>query len=83
MLHKSDRGNAFDDSAPVGQLEYVTNSPGAMTSLAKNYVGLPIRMIIVSVRLAALVSALPSYPITHRHSALITSSDSGLRGTRT
>ena len=42
MQHRSDRGNAFDGRRQLAELEYVTNSQGAMTSLAKNYVGLPI-----------------------------------------
>jgi p-hydroxybenzoate 3-monooxygenase len=42
MLHKSDSGNPFDDRRQLAELEYVTNSCAAMTSLAENYVGFPI-----------------------------------------
>jgi p-hydroxybenzoate 3-monooxygenase len=42
MLHKSDTGNPFDSRRQLAELEYVTSSAAAMTSLAENYVGLPI-----------------------------------------
>ena len=42
MLHKSDTGNPFDGRRQLAELEYVTSSTAAMTSLAENYVGLPI-----------------------------------------
>jgi p-hydroxybenzoate 3-monooxygenase len=41
MLHRSDAGNPFDSRRQQAELEYVTTSPAAMTSLAENYVGLP------------------------------------------
>jgi p-hydroxybenzoate 3-monooxygenase len=41
MLHKSD-DNPFDWKRQLAELEYVTNSRAAMTSLAENYVGFPI-----------------------------------------
>jgi p-hydroxybenzoate 3-monooxygenase len=41
MLHRSDTGNPFDSRRQRAELEYVTTSPAAMTSLAENYVGLP------------------------------------------
>ena len=43
MLHKSDSGNAFDERRQLAELEYVMDSRTAMTSLAENYVGFPIR----------------------------------------
>jgi p-hydroxybenzoate 3-monooxygenase len=42
MLHKSDTGNPFDCRRQLAELEYVTSSTAAMTSLAENYVGFPI-----------------------------------------
>ncbi len=42
MLHKSDTANAFDERRQLSELEYVTNSRAAMTSLAENYVGFPL-----------------------------------------
>ena len=42
MLHRSDTGNPFDGRRQLAELEYVTNSRAAMTSLAENYVGFPI-----------------------------------------
>ncbi len=41
MLHRPDTGNPFDFRRQRAELEYVTNSHAAMTSLAENYVGLP------------------------------------------
>jgi p-hydroxybenzoate 3-monooxygenase len=42
MLHKSDTDNPFDWRRQLAELEYVTSSTAAMTSLAENYVGFPI-----------------------------------------
>jgi len=42
MLHRSDSGNPFDCRRQRAELEYVTNSRAAMTSLAETYVGCPI-----------------------------------------
>jgi p-hydroxybenzoate 3-monooxygenase len=42
MLHKSDTGNPFDCRRQRAELQYVTSSRAAMTSLAENYVGCPI-----------------------------------------
>jgi len=42
MLHRSDTGNPFDTRRQRAELEYLTNSVAAMTSLAENYVGFPI-----------------------------------------
>jgi len=41
MLHKFDDNNAFDERRQIAELDYVTTSRAAMTSLAENYVGLP------------------------------------------
>jgi len=41
LLHRLDTGNPFDDRRQVAELEYLVNSPAAMTSLAENYVGFP------------------------------------------
>jgi len=41
MLHRFDTDNAFDRRRQVAELDYVTSSRAAMTSLAENYVGLP------------------------------------------
>jgi len=41
MLHKFDTNNPFDERRQIAELDYVTTSRAAMTSLAENYVGLP------------------------------------------
>jgi p-hydroxybenzoate 3-monooxygenase len=41
MLHRPNSGNPYDSRRQRAELEYVTNSSAAMTSLAENYVGLP------------------------------------------
>lgn len=41
MLHRFDTGNAFDERRQIAELDYVTSSRAAMTTLAENYVGLP------------------------------------------
>ncbi len=41
MLHRFDTDNAFDQRRQVAELDYLTGSHAAMTSLAENYVGLP------------------------------------------
>ncbi|MGA7792658.1 MAG: 4-hydroxybenzoate 3-monooxygenase [Candidatus Acidiferrales bacterium] len=41
MLHRFDTDNAFDQRRQLAELDYVTSSRAAMTSLAENYVGLP------------------------------------------
>jgi len=41
MLHRFDTDNAFDQRRQLAELDYVTTSRAAMTSLAENYVGLP------------------------------------------
>lgn len=39
MLHRAPGGNPFDYRRQIAELEYVTSSRAAMTSLAENYVG--------------------------------------------
>jgi p-hydroxybenzoate 3-monooxygenase len=41
MLHRPDGQDAFDRRLQLSQLDYVTSSVAAATSLAENYVGLP------------------------------------------
>jgi p-hydroxybenzoate 3-monooxygenase len=42
MLHRSPDGNEFDLRRQIAELDYVTSSHAAMTSLAENYTGLPL-----------------------------------------
>jgi p-hydroxybenzoate 3-monooxygenase len=41
MLHRAPGGNEFDYRRQLAELDYVTSSRAAMTSLAENYTGLP------------------------------------------
>jgi p-hydroxybenzoate 3-monooxygenase len=41
MLHRADDASAFDYRRQLAELDYVVGSRAAMTSLAENYVGLP------------------------------------------
>ena len=41
MLHRFETNNAFDERRQIAELDYVTSSRAAMTTLAENYVGLP------------------------------------------
>jgi p-hydroxybenzoate 3-monooxygenase len=41
MLHRFDTDKAFDQRRQIAELDYVTSSRAAMTTLAENYVGLP------------------------------------------
>ena len=41
MLHRFDGGDAFEHRVQVAELDYVSTSRAAMTTLAENYVGLP------------------------------------------
>ena len=41
MLHRFDTHNAFDRRRQIAELDYVTSSRAASTTLAENYVGLP------------------------------------------
>jgi p-hydroxybenzoate 3-monooxygenase len=40
MLHRSSEGD-FSEQVHLAELDYVTSSQAAATSLAENYVGLP------------------------------------------
>ena len=42
MLHRSDSANAFDHKRQLAELDYLVSSRAAMTSLAENYVGVPL-----------------------------------------
>jgi p-hydroxybenzoate 3-monooxygenase len=42
MLHRFDSDNPFDRRRQIGELDYVTSSRAASTTLAENYVGLPL-----------------------------------------
>jgi p-hydroxybenzoate 3-monooxygenase len=42
MLHRSDSDNDFDHRRQLAELEYLVSSTAAMTSLAENYVGVPL-----------------------------------------
>jgi p-hydroxybenzoate 3-monooxygenase len=42
MLHRFEDDNPFDQRRQLAELDYVTSSRAAMTSLAENYVGLPL-----------------------------------------
>jgi len=42
MLHRADSDNPFDHRRQLAELEYLVSSQAAMTSLAENYVGLPL-----------------------------------------
>jgi p-hydroxybenzoate 3-monooxygenase len=42
MLHRWDSQNEFDHRRQLAELDYLTSSRAAMTSLAENYVGLPL-----------------------------------------
>jgi p-hydroxybenzoate 3-monooxygenase len=44
MLHRFDDQSAFDERVQQAELDYVTSSPAAATSLAENYVGLPLEL---------------------------------------
>jgi p-hydroxybenzoate 3-monooxygenase len=42
MLHRAESDNPFDHRRQVAELDYLVSSQAAMTSLAENYVGMPI-----------------------------------------
>src|SRR5262249_8593413 len=42
ILHKFSEQNAFDEQRQLTELDYVTTSRAAATTLAENYVGLPL-----------------------------------------
>ena len=41
LLHRYDDGDAFEDRIRLAELDYLTGSTAALTTLAENYVGLP------------------------------------------
>jgi len=43
LLHNFDNSNAFDKCIQRAELEYLVHSPAAVTMLAENYVGLPMK----------------------------------------
>ena len=40
-LHTLDSANSFDHRRQQAELDYLVQSPAAMTSLSENYVGIP------------------------------------------
>lgn len=46
MLHRFEEDSEFDRKRQVAELDYVTSSRAAMTTLAENYVGLPMDAVI-------------------------------------
>jgi p-hydroxybenzoate 3-monooxygenase len=42
MLHRADSDNPFDHKRQIAELDYLISSRAAMTSLAENYVGVPL-----------------------------------------
>jgi p-hydroxybenzoate 3-monooxygenase len=42
LLHRFSSDNDFDRRRQLAELDYITSSRAAMTSLAENYVGLPL-----------------------------------------
>jgi len=42
MLHRDPTGSPFDQRRQIAELDYVTSSRAAATTLAENYVGLPL-----------------------------------------
>ena len=42
MLHRFDAADRYGRRLQLAELEYVTSSPAAATTLAENYVGLPL-----------------------------------------
>jgi p-hydroxybenzoate 3-monooxygenase len=50
-LHRAPDESAFDHQRQIADLDYLTSSPAAMTSLAEQYVGLPAEVSFESVGL--------------------------------
>jgi p-hydroxybenzoate 3-monooxygenase len=48
MLHRFEDDNPFDQRRQLAELDYVTSSRAAMTSLAENYVGLPLTTAVLT-----------------------------------
>jgi p-hydroxybenzoate 3-monooxygenase len=46
MLHRFDRDDFFQHRLQLAELDYVTSSRAAATSLAENYVGLPMDLTL-------------------------------------
>jgi p-hydroxybenzoate 3-monooxygenase len=42
MLHRLDRDDRYQRRLQISELQYVTSSTAAATTLAENYVGLPL-----------------------------------------
>jgi p-hydroxybenzoate 3-monooxygenase len=59
-LHRFPDGSAFDDQRQLADLDYLTGSRAAMTSLAEQYVGLPAEVSFESAGLPAAVEAVPT-----------------------
>ena len=51
-LHRSPDESAFDHQRQIADLDYLTSSRAAMTSLAEQYVGLPAEVSFESAGLA-------------------------------
>jgi p-hydroxybenzoate 3-monooxygenase len=61
LLHKFNSGNPFDSMRQRAELEYVTSSTAAMTSLAENYVGFPISDLRTSPQPSSAVAPNPAF----------------------
>jgi p-hydroxybenzoate 3-monooxygenase len=59
-LHRFPGESAFDHQRQLADLDYLTSSPAAMTSLAEQYVGLPMEVSFESAGLAAAPQELPT-----------------------
>jgi p-hydroxybenzoate 3-monooxygenase len=44
LLHRCDDASEFDRRRQIAELDYVASSRAAATSLAENYVGLPMEL---------------------------------------
>ena len=42
LMHRFEQATPFERRMQAAELDYVTSSPAAMTTLAENYVGLPL-----------------------------------------
>jgi p-hydroxybenzoate 3-monooxygenase len=59
-LHRFPDESAFDHQRQIADLDYLTTSRAAMTSLAEQYVGLPAEVSFESAGLSAATQALPT-----------------------
>ena len=59
-LHRFPYDSAFDHQRQIADLDYLTSSPAAMTSLAEQYVGLPAEVSFESAGLPAATEAVPT-----------------------